>query len=104
MKPCQFMLALRLFYGVFTTLTSTIGSSGFSLVLIEPERGDRLFNEPEVHTACEEQTEVVCRGTAAPSAAPCVVPPSRWNGESIWEPGACRWTPEIGGCWAISCF
>lgn len=75
MKPCQFMLALSLFCGVFTTLTSINGSCGFLLVLIEQGHGDRLFNEPEVHRAYEEQREAACQGMACCTL--CVVPPSR---------------------------
>lgn len=67
MKPCQFTLALSLFCGVFTTLTSTNGSCGFFLVLIEQERGDGRFNRPEVYTSYDgasEQMEIVCQGMA----------------------------------------
>lgn len=32
--------------------------------LIEQEHGDRHFNEPGVHRAHEEQSEVVCQGMA----------------------------------------
>lgn len=75
MKPCQFTLALSLFCGVFTTLTSTNGSCGFFMVSVEQEHDARLFNKPEVRTAYEEQMEVACQGMV--SCTLCVVPPSR---------------------------
>lgn len=96
MKPCQFMLALSLFCGVFTTLTSTNGSCGFFLVLIEQEHGGRLFEDPEVHTADEEQTGAACHGTACSPVLHSV-----WyhhpgeTGRAVSGPGTCRQTPEI---------
>lgn len=48
MKLCKFMLVLSLFCGVFTTLSSTNGSYGLPLALIEQHHGDGLFNELEV--------------------------------------------------------
>lgn len=87
MKPCQFTLALSLFCGVFTTVTSTNGSCGFFLVLIEQERGDGCFNKPEVHTSYEEQMEIVCQGMALlPST---VLPVGDHHpdetGRAVWE-------------------
>lgn len=48
MKLCKFMLVLSLFCGIFTTLSSTNGSYGLPLALIEQDHGDGLFNEHEV--------------------------------------------------------
>lgn len=48
MKLCKFLLVLSLFCGVFTWPSSTNGSCGLPLALIEQDHGDGLFNEPEV--------------------------------------------------------
>lgn len=94
MKPCQFMLALSLFCGGIHN-TSANGSCGFFPVLIEQEDGDRLFSEPKVHEAQEEQTEVVCQGMAcSPVLSFPVVPASRETERAGWEPGASKWTPD----------
>lgn len=101
MKPCQFMLVLSLFSGVFTTLTSTNGSRGLPLVLIEQDPCDGLFNEPTVCGADEEQTEVVS-GHGLPA-----VPHAPWHhcaGESRRAHADARTDSLQGACWIISCF
>lgn len=94
MKPCQFMLALSLFCGGIHN-TSTNGWCGFFPGLIEQGGGERLFSEPKVHEACEEQTGVVCQGwDCSPGRSSSLLPPSAGTRGAGWESGVSKWTPD----------